>query len=204
VFDAAGLKAADVPAAVEKHAAALSVVAHHSDAVIQAKSALANRLVWAASEAVPAVLKTLAPQFQTAVQAYTAAVEALPEQISSEVLVASDPALLAAFQNGVAAAKTLRKIDAFLASTSDLPEHGAYQQQPQLRVLNPQSRAELSALMDAKARSDAENKLVPLFLTAVRNGIEFKMSTCVEAAEHRKYLDGLPVVRKHPKFLRFA
>ena len=200
----AGLTAKDIPAAVEKLAGAIAVRDSFEEAKRQAKGDLADAVLLAASQAVPAIAKSLAPTFQTAVQTYRSAVNMLPEQISSEILVGSDPAVLAAFQNAVAAAAAIKAIDGWLASTFDLPEHGAFEHQPALRVLNPQTRAELTVLLNAKAKSDIENQLNAVYLTAVREGIPFAMHTCHEAQALRDSIDSMPVVRKPIKFARLA
>lgn len=203
-FNADSLKASEVQAAVEKLALSLAVSAVFHDAQNRARTALADRLLVEAADALPAIFDQLRPEFDAAAQGYTNAVAELPDPITSEALVTSDPVVLAAYQTAVAAAKTLRKIDQFIAGTAGLPVHGSFTQQPQLRVLAPSSREHLSALMDAKPRTDVEVKLHPLFLTAARSGIPFRMNTCAEAGALRAELDALPVVRKQPKLLRFA
>jgi hypothetical protein len=201
-LDTNGLTVKSVPAAVEKLANDIAVASHFKEAQTAAKAALADAVLIAASDAVPAILKGLAPKFQTAVQAYTAAVQALPDPVTSDVLVASDPAVLAAYQNAVTAAATIKAIDGWLASLAEVPEHGSNAPQPELRVINATNRSELAAVMNAKAKSDAEDKLVPRYLVAVRSGIGFQTRTPVEASALRAEIDGMPVVRKPIQFAR--
>lgn len=195
-FDADGCTPANATERVEALAMNLAVAARHTEAVNIARQTLAAQVLQAAGKAVPEILQRLQPAFDAAVQAYTAAVESIPEGATAEQLLDASPEVQSAYATAQAAAAEIRKVELFLDSTSDLPGYATYDHHSVLRVIEATNREQLAALLGADTKSPAEQKLNPLYLTAARLGLTFRMATANEAAALKKEIDAMPMVKQ--------
>jgi hypothetical protein len=195
-FDTTGVTVENIGEKIEAVALALAVADKHNEARKQAQVALAHRVIAAATAAVPEIVEELKPTFDKAVQRYVAAVEKLPARFTADELLGA-PEVEEAHREACDAAKDVKRIDVWLASTADLPGHGSSERHSVLRVVSASSRSELKALLDSeKAKhSVAEQKVVPMYRTAVELGLEWRMATAAEATAARREIDSTPVPR---------
>jgi hypothetical protein len=164
---------------------------------------LAVEIIRAASDAVPEIIDQLRPTFERAVSVFTESVGKLPDELTSEALVAAGPDVLTEYHAAREAAATIHSIDGWIASLADLAAYSGYEPDRILRVLAPSTRAELVKV--SAADRDAEplvRELGESYLTAVELGVEFKMNTPQESAELREELESQPVASTM-KFLKF-
>jgi hypothetical protein len=96
-----------------------------SSALEQAKATILDRLgseiLSAATEALPEVIDQLRPGFERAVSAFVEAVKGLPEELTSEALVAAGPSVLSEYQNAREAASVIASMDSWLAGLINPP-----------------------------------------------------------------------------------
>jgi hypothetical protein len=159
-----------------------------NEAKLRVRRVLARSVLHTAGAAVPEVIETIRPVFERAVSEYAEAVEALPDEISSSALVDAGPEVLGAYQTAIAAVAVISRVDSWLAGLSNLPAYAGRNPEPALRVLNPTTRAELQAMVNAQGATNPDlylQRLNPLYVKAVREGIEFQMHTPVETAKLR-------------------
>jgi hypothetical protein len=203
-FNLTGVTLANVATKIEAHAQTLAVAAQHDEARKQARIALAQRVIQAAADAVPDVITSLTPEFETAVAQYRAAVEVLPERFTADDLLGA-PDIEAAHKAAVTAAQTIKAADQFLARTADLPGFITTERHSVLRVIEAKDRSHLQALLDAstKKSSPAEQRVEPVYRTAVNLGLTFRMATQSEADQLRREIESQPIVRKAVKFVSF-
>jgi hypothetical protein len=195
-FDAEGCTPANAAERVEALALSLTVAAKHAEAVNIARQTLAVQVLQAAGKAVPEILERLRGPFDAAVEAYTTAVVLIPEGATAEQLLDASPEVRSAYASAQAAAAEIRKVELFLDSTSDLPGYATYDHHSVLRVIAATTREELAALLGAATKSAAEQKLNPLYLTAARLGLTFRMATANEAAALKAEIDAMPMVKQ--------
>lgn len=195
-FDADGCTPANAAERVEALAMNLAVATKHAEAVNIARQTLAVEVLQAAGRSVPEILTRLQQPFDAAVQTYTSAVEVIPEGATAELLLEASPDVQKAYATAQAAAAEIRKIELFLDSTADLPGYHSFDHHSVLRVIEATNRAELTALLGAETRSPAEQKLNPLYLTAARLGLTFRMATANEAAALKAEIDAQPMVKQ--------
>jgi hypothetical protein len=188
---------------IEALALALAVADKHGEASRRIGDALALKVVEAAGDALPGIIKRLQPEFTAAAARYAEAVTQLPERFTADDLLVAAPEISAAYNTAVDAARTLKGCENFLRSTSDLPVHGGDPATP-LLIVAAATRDDLQALYDAKAGSPAEDKLVPVYRAAVARGLTFRMATVAESDALRAEIDAKPVERKHPQFMRLS
>jgi hypothetical protein len=200
-FDLTGVTLANVAAKIEAHAQILAVEDKHNEARRHARTALANVVVQAAADSVPDVIRTLTPEFDDAVQAYLAAVEALPERFDADQLL-GNPEIEAAHRAASEAAARIKAIDSWLGHTAALPGYLTTERHSVLRVIEAKDRAQLQALLDAQTGKStaAEQKVIPIYRVAADLGLTFRMATQSEAEELRREINAMPVVRKPLKF----
>jgi len=141
-----------------------------------------------AGAAVPDAIKQLTPQFENHAEAYTEAVQRLPEELTAESLIAAGADAVIAYAAAQEHAAYLNRVSDWVGSTSVLPGHG-YQVDPVLTILWP-NLAQRSALDAAYALpSHRSNPTLDgvdrVLVAAVRNGVEFRINTLAEAAELR-------------------
>lgn len=201
VFDTS---AADPAKAIASLAADLASADAFGQAKLIASNTLARAVVRAAAQAVPGILDTVEDDFAAAVDEYERCVAVLPEGVTADILVNSDPSVLEAYQGAAAAAADLYRFDAWLSSLSELPAYAGHGNETGIRITAPSTRTELAKLLNASALSEAEAKLNPLWLTAAREGIPFRLVTPDEAAGVRAEIEAEPTPRFTPlKFARF-
>lgn len=132
-----------------------------------------------ASQALPEVIERR-PGFERAVSAFVEAIKGLPEELTSEALVAAGPNVLSEYQNAREAASVIASIYSWLAGLINLPAYAGVQTSPALRMLSAENRGELAKLRAAHQNRNAdplEIELGKLYLAAAREGIEFSLNT---------------------------
>jgi hypothetical protein len=216
----AAFEAAD--AVAEPSAAAINVTAITADTAAQAVAdavdaaarsgvfhsakskvvdALGRRVLGEAIGALPEAFARMTPDLDAAVKELAEALDDLPEEITDAAIVAAGPATLAAYQRALAAQKVLNMLDGFVASVPA----GLANSAPELhvlRLLTPTSRAEYAGLLDAAANRGKRPALSPLWLFAVRNGIEFAMNSPARQREIADTINSIPIVRKPINFAK--
>ncbi|OKH76248.1 hypothetical protein EB73_03200 [Mycobacterium sp. SWH-M3] len=199
VVDASNVTVKNAQQAVADLADALAAADKFEEAKRRVRRELARQVLHRAGAAVPEVIEKIRPQFDKAVIEFTEAVNALPRNITSDELVNAGPAALAAYQRAAEAAQLIASVDHWLASLHGLPAYAGHKPDPTLRVLNPTSRDQLLALDGAQSKTDSDpylRRLNPLYVAAVRAGIEFEMHTPRESVEIRQRIEAQPVERK--------
>jgi hypothetical protein len=191
-----GVTIANVHAKIDAHAQALAVAAQHDEARRQARTALAQAVIQAAADAVPEVIETLTPEFDTAVATYRAAVALLPEHFTADQLLGS-PEIEAAHKTASEAAQRIKRIDTWLGRTADLPGYITTERSSVMRVVAATDRAELKALLDGKSKkfSPAELKVDPVYRAAADLGLTFRMAVQSEADQLRREIESRPLPR---------
>ncbi|WP_421843670.1 hypothetical protein [Mycobacterium sp.] len=197
-IDAAKITAKTVEQTITDLAAAIALEEKFAEAQRRVRSQLARKIIHVAGTAAPEVIETLRPKFHGAVSEFADAINALPNDISSAALVDAGPSALGAYQNAVAAAQVISDIDSWLASLRDLPAFAGHKPEPLLRVLNPTDHAEIEVLAKAHNASNVDpqlRRLNPLYIAAVRRGIEFEMHTPTETAKTLQRIESTPLER---------
>jgi hypothetical protein len=147
---------------------------------------------------VPEIIGQIRPAFELAVSEYREALQTLPEDTSSDALVAAGPSTLAEYLRATTAAASIAAFDEWLSGLVWLPAFAGHNPEAALRVLKPTNRAQLHILTNAQGSAGALN---PLYVAAVRNNIEFEIHTPAEASEIRQLIEAQPVERRGgPKF----
>ncbi|GEM31165.1 hypothetical protein NN3_21720 [Nocardia neocaledoniensis NBRC 108232] len=166
-----------------------------SDAKAVAVDQAARAVIRAGSDAVDEIRAQFEPEFVKATGAYADAVAKLPENVTSEMLVAAGGDVVDAYQTAREAAARIEAATVWLNSTKNLPGHAAARMDPALSVFNPVTRAELSALDAAEGKNadPAEQAIGPVLLAGVREGIAWKLNTPAEAASLRANIEATPI-----------
>jgi hypothetical protein len=200
-FPLDGCTIANISAKIDAHAQTLAVAAQHDAARKQARAALGELVVQAASDAVPMVIESWQPEFTAQVAKYQAAVEALPERFTADQLLGSED-LAAAHKAASEAAQAIKAIDHWLGRTADLPGYITTERSSVLRVVAATNRSELQALLDATTNktSPAELKVEPTYRVAADLGLTFRMATQAEAENLRRDINAMPAVKTAIRF----
>jgi hypothetical protein len=177
--------------------------AHFDDARVRLLRALALRVLREAGASVPEVIETLRPQFLATTAEFTEAVQALPEDLSSDALVAAGPATLSQFHRALAAQQFLTKIDIWIDSLNDVPAQAGHKRDPLLRLLRPTSRAHLN-ILESAVTSGAAGGFNPIFLTAVREEIAWSLNTPIDSAAIRREIEEQPFEYNPVELLRIG
>jgi hypothetical protein len=201
-FDASEVTAKNASETVTKLAADLVVASQFDEAQRRVSGALAGRILRTAGAVVPEVIDSLRPAFDKAVAEFADAVSELPDDVSSDALVAAGPAVLADYHRALAAQADIARIDRWLDSLVNLPAFAGQPHEPATRVLNPLNRSQFHALGNAASSSDQLGQLNPIYVAAVREKIEFELHDPAEAASIRQEIEAQPVVRKQLQFLK--
>ncbi|MYR05304.1 hypothetical protein GTV32_02750 [Gordonia sp. SID5947] len=124
----------------------------------------------------------LTPAFDDAAARYVDAVNRLPVGVTNDDIVRiGDPDVLAALNDAKRAAAELAGYQAFIVSLSDLPGVGGLAP-VHLRITAPSAAKQFWKLADGRlaagrGMSEVEKSLNPVWLTAAREGIGFRMLT---------------------------
>lgn len=159
-----------------------------------------RRALHALAAAAPDAIEQLAPEFDAAAARYADAVYRLPVAVTTEQIVnGGDADVLGALNDAKKAAADLAVFDAFVTGLSDLPGVGRMAQPP-VRLIRPTTPKVFFRMSDAHQKggrlvSDVERQLNPLWLTAARDGVEFRLQT---PRESRELVDALEAERVRP------
>lgn len=147
-----------------------------------------NRL---AAAAVPDLIEQLTSVVNDAAAAYVAAVDILPDDLSSETLVKAGATAVGAYGQAQEAAAKLTTVHGWASSLRDLPGHHADVERAGLYIIRPANMLQLSELDKASGAeaNDVERAVGgPVLLLAAREGYEFSIRTPREAAHLRASL----------------
>lgn len=167
---------------VAAYAQELATQGQFADAKMRLRTVLVSQVLDAARAEIPKAIEQMTPTFDAAVETYVGAVTKLPEELSSDALVAAGPEALAAYHEAAGAAAMLATVDSWVASLHNLCGGGVPDKS--VRVLAPRDHRELGKLDAARksARHDGTaNLLVPVFLAAARLEVPFEIHTPGEA-----------------------
>lgn len=168
--------------------AGLSVLERAKKQMLEAAARRLNNL---ARHYFPAAVEQLAPEFTNHAEAYVAAVAKLPEDISSDTLIASGADAVAAYGDAQREANYLERISGWVAESGYLFGVLPKDLEIVLRVLRPESGIELAKLDEAHQlpANQALHAIGPVFYTAARLGVPFGINSPREAAQLRKRLE---------------
>jgi len=154
----------------------------------QAVHAAASRVLGLARDAVPNAINQLTTPFAKAAKAYADAVGQLPDEISPETLVAAGADAVAAFGRAQEQAGYLNAVSSWVASTATLSGHTTGRLEPTLRILRPESGAQIVKLDEAHQlrANSALGAIDAVLVTAVKLGVEFGINTLAEAKQIRE------------------
>lgn len=203
-IDLSKVTAKNAETLIREHASRLALLDKPGEGwgeLTQAKQAYvdaaARAVAQLASGAVDGVIEQLTPGFDEAATAYVAAVDLLPEDLSSENLVKAGATAVAAYGQAQEAATKLTTVHGWASSLRELPGHHADVELAGLYIIRPADMMQLSELDKAK-RSEANDveRAVggPVLLLAAREGYEFSIRTPREAAQLRASLSTGAVV----------
>jgi hypothetical protein len=199
--DASKITADNAAEAIHDLAQALAAQAKFADAKLSVRRALAFDILRFAGAAVPELIEAIRPAFDKAASDFTEDVQLLPDQVSHDTLVNGGPDVLAAYHSAVAANQVIAKFDRWLADLIQL--HAFAGRTPEVaRVLKPTTRGQLQTLLGANRQDYLA--LNPLYVTAVRAGIEFGLCDPHEAGRLREEIEAQPVERKQAQFMQIG
>jgi imidazole glycerol phosphate synthase subunit HisF len=138
----------------------------------QAVEGAARRVVNLARHEVPSVIEQLTPDFDKHVEAYTAAVVKLPDDITAETLVAAGADAVSAYSDALQEVQYLNRIDNWVVQTGYVAGIIPKNMEVVIRILRPTSISQLAKL-DAARHKQANQTLLALdtvFFTAAREG----------------------------------
>jgi hypothetical protein len=141
--------------------------------------------------AIPDIIRQLTPEFDEHVEAYTEAVSRVPEDITAETLVSVGADAVTAFTDAQREVQYLHEIDGWSAQTAALVGIIPKEQEVVIRILQPESMAQLAKLDAARVkRADPALGLIdPVYYTAGREGIPFGINSSRQAAKLRTRLE---------------
>jgi hypothetical protein len=147
--------------------------------------AAAERVIALARRSINTVIDQLQPEFHEQVEAYKAAINDLPQQITTHTLLNGGPRVVAAYERAQRAVSYFHKLESWIDKLQPLTGGG---RERVCRLLRPTTLEQLNALDKAKDQvaDQALANVSPLYVAAVRNGVEFRIHTLHEAAEVRR------------------
>lgn len=152
----------------------------------------ARRVNAFARQAIPGVIEQLTPQFDKHVAAYTDAVSKLPEDVTAETLVAGGAAAVKAYGDAKGHAGYLGQIDSWVANTGYVVGVVPKLMEVVLRILQPVHVGQLAKLDEARLNQDRILLAInPVWYTAVREGVPFRIQTLRDATKLRTDLETL-------------
>jgi hypothetical protein len=156
----------------------------------RAMSAAAGQVNRAARLATPAIAGALLPEFDDHTDAYAAAVNELPDDLSAETLLAAGPEAVTAYQSAKAEAAELDRISLWVASAHYAFTGTNTGQESVIRVLQPVDTLQLLQLEQASKRQvDAVLAAInPVYYEAVKRGVPFGINTPHESRDIREEL----------------
>ncbi|MEU1210778.1 hypothetical protein [Nocardia sp. NPDC005825] len=201
VFDLSKVTAANAEAELKKYAAEYIFtiettnplggrVSPLSEAKRDAVDTAAGAVVRAAVDAVPGIVSALEPALSDAAHDYADAVAKLPDEITSENLVAAGAFAVAAYSDALEALRRISVAESWVASIANLPGHGGRPDRA-LSVFKPETFIQLSRLDSAHVRDvdQAHKALNPVMVAGVRNSVPFGLNTPADAARLRRELE---------------
>lgn len=187
--DISKLATADVETTIRdlaQHIVTAEAVGRNSalaDAKLRLLKNAAVQVVQLARQFAPAAREQLSVEFDKHAQAYIEAVHKLPEELTSESLIAAGPDAVSAYSVAQDEVGHLRQASRWVSDVRDIPGLGSGERDPVLNVLRPSDVAQLDRL-DAALHANVDTLLDSLdrvFVTAVREGVEFGINLPAES-----------------------
>lgn len=172
-------------APVAQHGRELSALGHAKNQLLDVA---ARRVITLGKAEVPSMIEQLTPAFDQHAAAYAAAASELPEDLTDKALLSAGADAVAAYSTAKAEAAWLTDIARWSADLASLGLGG--NDETALLILRPVTLEQLTQLDQEASRphhttTEAERAVGLALLTAVRNDIEFRISTPKEAAQIR-------------------
>lgn len=144
----------------------------------------------------PEARDQLAVEFDTHAQAYTEAVQKLPEDLTSESLIAAGPDAVSAYSVAQAEVEHLRQMRSWVSDIRRIPGLGVGDADLVLNVLRPSDIEQLHRLdMALSAKVDPVlGRIDPVFAAAVHEGVEFRINLPAESHRIRSELAYSPTI----------
>jgi hypothetical protein len=200
-FDPASVTATNAEQKISELATVIAAERAFGEAVNRARNSIGQHVLNTAAEVLPDVLAVIEPRFRSAVQTFTESLDMLPDNPTSDALVAAGATAVQAFQTAKDAELTLDAIDRWALSLNEL---FGVQADPVLRLLAPSSREAFQTLL--RAHDKKAGVLRSLWVTAATTpDVSWAINTPAQAKEIRRVLDGLkPTEYKKPQFVSFG
>jgi hypothetical protein len=165
----------------------------------RARNTLGQYVMDTAFEVLPDLLLVVGKKLKESGAVFAEALELLPENPTSDALVAGGPVTVEAFGKARDAALELDAIDRWVASLNPLYGVNA---DPVLRCLTPTTREGLQTLLQAHNKKGV---LSPLWIAAVNTpDVSWSVNTPAQAKDIRAALDAMPASEyKKPQFVSF-
>ncbi|MGE2717575.1 hypothetical protein ACQI4L_26230 [Mycolicibacterium litorale] len=143
-----------------------------------------------AAQSIPQIIEDIEPRFEEHAEAYAEAALKLPETITSDTLVKAGPETLAAYGVAKAEAAYIGGISSWVNQTAEVT--GVRSTGGFLNVLAPDDAVQLAKLDQVSLSTNTDRtfaEVVPVYFTAVRLGVPFRIKTPREASALRKELE---------------
>ncbi|AWG62444.1 hypothetical protein DDT46_00455 [Mycobacteroides abscessus] len=166
------------------------------DAKIRMMSMSATHIIKLARQFAPEARNQLAVEFDKHAKAYTEAVQKLPEELTSESLIAAGPDAVSAYSAAQTEVEHLRQVRSWVSDVRGIPGLGAGEDSLVLNVLRPSGIEQLHQL-DAALYANVDpalDRLDRVFVTAVREGVEFGINLPAESHRIRAELAYSPTI----------
>ncbi len=190
------LTAKNLEAEAAKVAAGMAAREYADKASAAVRNALAGKVLRLAAAAVPELTEQLRDEFGTAAAEFVAAVEMLPDTLSAAALVDAGAVALGAYERAKAAQAVIDRACGWLVTLDRVPGASTEPFNSYLAVLAPRTRADYRTITKAKAN---ELGLHPALVAAVRESIEFRLSSPAEQKALRTELEAQPAEKPNVK-----
>ncbi|SIM00775.1 Uncharacterised protein [Mycobacteroides abscessus subsp. abscessus] len=201
-IDIAKLTPADVEATIHdlaQHIVTAEAVGQNSPllaAKLRLLKSAAAQVIQLARQFAPEARDQLAVEFDKHAQAYTEAVRKLPEELTSESLIAAGPDAVSAYSVAQAEVEHLRQVSRWVSDVRVIPGLSAGADTRVLNVLRPSDIEQLHRL-DTALRAEVDpalGRIDPVFAAAAREGIEFGINLPAESHRIRSELAYSPTI----------
>ncbi|ORB46971.1 hypothetical protein BST43_26380 [Mycobacteroides saopaulense] len=166
------------------------------DAKLRMMSMSAAHIIKLSRQFAPEARDQLAVEFDTHAQAYTEAVQKLPEELTSESLIAAGPDAVSAYSAAQAEVEHLRQVRSWVSDIRGIPGLGVGDADLVLNVLRPSGIEQLHRL-DAALHGNVDpvlGRIDPVFAAAVHEGVEFGINLPAESHRIRSELAYSPTI----------
>ncbi|RIT28650.1 hypothetical protein D2E76_27320 [Mycobacteroides abscessus] len=201
-IDITNLTPADVEATIHdlaRHIVTAEAVGQNSplaNAKLRLLQTAAAQVIKLARQFAPEARNQLAVKFDKHAKAYTEAVQKLPEELTSESLIAAGPDAVSAYSVAQAEVEHLREVRSWVSDVRRIPGLSAGEDNHVLNVLRPCDIEQLHRI-DAALYAKVDpvlDRIDRVFVTAVREGVEFGINLPAESQRIRAELAYSPTI----------